>query len=96
MLSGITTLNTPPKNPHAASNPEITVSRSWRNDNHTNVWRDTAAVNTNAHTFRRLPDSSSNITPSSPKSTCNSAPGSPSATGTVDRGGGPNSTPRNG
>jgi hypothetical protein len=35
MLSGITTLNTPPKNAQHASNPAITVAMSWENDNHT-------------------------------------------------------------
>jgi len=37
MLSGTSTLNTPPKNVHAASHPSITVARFWLNDNHTNV-----------------------------------------------------------
>jgi hypothetical protein len=29
MLSGITTLNTPPKNRHAASQPSITAASVW-------------------------------------------------------------------
>ena len=40
MLSGITTLNTPPKNAHASSNPSITVSKVWPNDNHTKQCRE--------------------------------------------------------
>ncbi len=30
MLSGMTALNTPPKNAHAASHPAMTAGRSWR------------------------------------------------------------------
>ena len=38
-LSGITVANTPPKNPHAASNPSITASVVWRSVNHTKQCR---------------------------------------------------------
>jgi len=47
-LSGITTLNTPPKNAQAASKPSITAGRAWEKVSHTNMWRDSAAVNTRA------------------------------------------------
>ena len=40
MLSGMTTLKTPPKNAHAASNPAITAARSWRKVSHTNMCRE--------------------------------------------------------
>ena len=45
--SGTKTLNTPPKNRHAASHPAITVSVVCVNDNHTNMCRDTTAVKIN-------------------------------------------------
>ncbi|CAB4595691.1 unannotated protein [freshwater metagenome] len=47
-LSGIRTLNTPPKNRHAASHPAITVSVVCVNDNHTNMCRENTAVKINA------------------------------------------------
>ena len=90
MLSGIATANTPPKNNQAASHPAITTSVVCVNDMNTNVCREYTAVNTNAHTRRRRPDTESTIKPSSPKSICNSRPGTPSATGTVLRGAGVN------
>lgn len=34
------TLNTPPKNSHAASQPSITAARVWENVNHTNMCRE--------------------------------------------------------
>ena len=40
MLSGITTLNTPPKKTHAASKPAITASVVWRKVNHTKQCRE--------------------------------------------------------
>jgi hypothetical protein len=83
MLSGTTTLNAPPKNRHAASQPAITAARVCENVNQTNMCLDTTAVNTSAWTFRRLPDSRSNINPRYPKSTWTSSPGTPSATRTV-------------
>jgi len=39
-LSGTRTLNTPPKNTHAASHPAMTAARVWVNDSHTNMCRE--------------------------------------------------------
>ncbi|MFT3852035.1 MAG: hypothetical protein QM733_04755 [Ilumatobacteraceae bacterium] len=47
-LSGTNTLNTPPKNRHAASHPAITVSVVCVKLSHTNMCRDTTAVKINA------------------------------------------------
>ena len=78
------TLNTPPKNPHAASHPAITAASVCENVNHTNMCREYTAVRISAWTLRRRPDSASSRYPMNPKSTCNSTPGTPSATRTVD------------
>ncbi len=39
-LPGMTTLNTPPKNTHAASHPATSAARVWVNDSHTNMCRE--------------------------------------------------------
>jgi len=39
-LSGTRTLNTPPKNTHAASQPAITAARVWVKESHTNMCRE--------------------------------------------------------
>jgi hypothetical protein len=39
-LSGTSTLNTPPKNAHAASHPAISVPSVWENDSQTNMCRE--------------------------------------------------------
>jgi hypothetical protein len=44
MLSGISTPNTAPKNPQAASQPSITAAKVWVNDNHTNMCHVSPAV----------------------------------------------------
>ena len=85
MLSGITTLNTPPKNSHAASQPSMSVSTVWLNDNHTKECLEYTAVKINAQHTRRRPLPPSKSRPILPKSICNSAPGSPSAIRTVER-----------
>jgi hypothetical protein len=82
-LSGISTLNTPPKNSHAASQPAITAVNVWEYVNHTNMCRDRTAVKINACTRRRLPVSGSAMKPIWAKSIWHSTPGSPSATRTV-------------
>jgi hypothetical protein len=40
MLSGTSTVNTPPKKPQAASQPAITASSVCRKDSHTNMCRE--------------------------------------------------------
>ena len=59
MLSGTRTLNTPPKNRHAASQPATTASNVVANVNHTNMCREYTAVKINACTTRRRPVSES-------------------------------------
>jgi hypothetical protein len=83
MLSGIRTLNTPPKNPQAASQPSMTAVNVWENVNHTNMCREYTAVKINACTTRRRPVTLSNSMPIRAKSIWRSTPGSPSTTGTV-------------
>lgn len=39
-LSGINTRNTPPNQPHAASQPAITAPKVWVKLNHTNMCRE--------------------------------------------------------
>ncbi len=82
-LSGITTLNTPPKNSHAASHPAITAVSVWVNVSQTKVCRECAAVKINACATRRRPATGSQINPIRAKSIWHSTPGSPSATRTV-------------
>ncbi len=57
--SGMSTLNTPPKNAHAASQPAITASRVWAKVSHTNMCREHTAVKINAWTVRRRPEAGS-------------------------------------
>jgi hypothetical protein len=83
MLSGTNTLNTPPNQTHAASQPAITAVRVWVKDNQTNMCREYTAVKINACATRRRSVSGSLISPSRPKSIWHSTPGSPSATRTV-------------
>ncbi len=83
MLSGMTTLNTPPKNAHAASHPAITVAVVCVKLSHTKVCLEYTAVKINAWHTRRRPVSGSGIKPIFPKSIWTSTPGSPSATRTV-------------
>ncbi|WP_261876615.1 hypothetical protein [Mycobacterium marinum] len=83
MLSGINTLNTPPKIPQAASQPARIASRVWLNVSHTNMCREYTAVEIRAYTTRLRPDPGSKILPIFPKSIWRSSPGSPSTTGTV-------------
>ena len=68
ILSGISTLNTPPKNRHAASQPAMIASSVWENVNHTNMCREYTAVKISACTTRRRPESVSKIIPIRAKS----------------------------
>jgi hypothetical protein len=52
MLSGISTRKTPPKKPHAASQPAIIASSICENDSHTNMCREYTAVKINAVSCR--------------------------------------------
>lgn len=81
-LSGIR-MNTPPKNSHAASHPEITAPRVWVNVTHTNMCRECTAVKISTCATRRRPATGSPRSPSRAKSIWHSTPGSPSATRTV-------------
>jgi hypothetical protein len=58
-LSGTNTLNTPPKNTHAASQAAITAANVWVWVNQTNRCRDTTAVKINTFTLRCRPVSGS-------------------------------------
>jgi hypothetical protein len=58
-LSGTRTLNTPPKNPQAASHPAMNAASVWVNDSHTNMCREQHAVKISACTFRCRPDTGS-------------------------------------
>ena len=79
----ISTLNTAPKNAHAASQPAITAVCVWEYVNQTNMCRLSTAVKIRQCTRRRRPVSGSSSKPSWAKSTWHSTPGSPSATRTV-------------
>ncbi len=52
-LSATSTLNMPPKNAHAASQPAITAAVVCENVKNTKQYRDSTAVNTSACSFRR-------------------------------------------
>ncbi len=72
------TLNTPPKNSRAASQPAIIATNVWECVNHTNMCREMTALKINACTRRFFCVSASRMNPIWAKSICHSTPGSPS------------------